>query len=246
VADIAASMPQTSSEAPSPGLLARIGGILFSPRETYAAVVARPKWLGVMLVTLPIAAACYYVILSSPDMQDAIIDGQLRAMASRGATVPDQAITQMETGIAYLPIIYAVAIPIIGPIFSAICAGVLLLVFSTLMGGTGTFRQVFAVVAHSGVVSTLAGIFSAALVAIGAKPMGMSPPGANLGVFVPMLEEGTFLVTFLSSVDLIFVWWLVSLSIGLAVLYKRRTGGIATALIAVYVTLMLLVAFARS
>jgi hypothetical protein len=131
---------------------------------------------------------------------------------------------------------------IIGPIINAIIAGILLWVFSMLMGGNGTFKQVYAVLAHSGVVSTLAAAFSAGLVLAGVPPSGVRPPGANLGVFVPFLEESSFVAVLLTSIDLILVWWLITLATGLAVLYKRRTGGIATSLVGVYVVIALIIA----
>ena len=79
-----ASVPDSVQNKPSPGLVARIAGVIFSPRETFAAVAARPRWLGVMLVTLVMSSAAYYVILSSRDMQEAIVDQQVRAIESRG------------------------------------------------------------------------------------------------------------------------------------------------------------------
>jgi hypothetical protein len=92
----------------------------------------------------------------------------------------------------------------------------------------------------------LSGLLSAGLIMIGAQPTGPNPPGANLGVFVPMLEETSFVTQFLSAIDLILVWWVVTLSIGLGVLYKRRTGGIATTLLLIYVLFALVIGYARS
>ena len=63
----------TTQPASQPGLLARMIGVLTSPKETFAAIAARPRWLGVMAITLAITATCQYLILSSPDMQDAMI-----------------------------------------------------------------------------------------------------------------------------------------------------------------------------
>ena len=142
---------------------------------------------------------------------------------------------------------FAGATLFLGPLFSAIVAGILLMIFSTLMGGAATFKQVYSVVAHSGVVSSLSGLLSAGLIMIGAPPTGPNPPGANLGIFVPMLDETSFVTQFLSAIDLVLVWWVVTtLSIGLAVLYKRRTGGIAITLLCLCVLFALVIGYARS
>jgi hypothetical protein len=41
---------------------------------------------------------------------------------------------------------------------------------------------------------------------------------------------------------LYLIWWLVSLAIGLGVLYRRRTGPIATTLLVIYATIGLIIA----
>ena len=50
----------------------------------------------------------------------------------------------------------------------------------------------------------------------------------------------------LGSIDLFRIWWLVSLAIGLAVLYKRRTSPIAWGLLAVYGIIVLVIAAVRA
>ena len=68
----------------------------------------------------------------------------------------------------------------------------------------------------------------------------------NLGVFVPFLEENTFAARLLRSIDLFQIWGIVSLAIGLGVLYKRRTAPIATTMFIVYFVIVAAVAAIRS
>ena len=237
-----ASVSDSVQNKPDPGLFARLIGVLFSPKETFAAIVARPRWLAVMIVTLVMSSAAYYVILSSQDMQDAIVDQQVRAMESRGNVVSDQQIANIERFIGYLPVGYAVGIFVLGPLFGAAIAGIVTGIFTTLMGGNGTFKQVFAVMNHAGFLPAISALFIAGMLAVGAKPIGARPPGANLGVFLPMLEETSFLAVLLRSIDMFLLWWMVVLAIGLGVLYKRRTGPIATTFIGLYIVIALLIA----
>jgi hypothetical protein len=241
VTDVA-SVSDSVQNKPDPGLFARLIGVLFSPKETFAAIVARPRWLAVMVVTLVMSSAAYYVILSSQDMQDAIVDQQVRAMESRGNVVSDQQIANIERFIGYLPVGYAVGIFVLGPLFGAAIAGIVTGIFTTLMGGNGTFKQVFAVMNHAGFIPAISALFIAGMLAVGAKPIGARPPGANLGVFLPMLEDTSFLAVLLRSIDMFLLWWLVVLAIGLGVLYKRRTGPIATTFIGLYIVIALLIA----
>jgi Yip1 domain len=241
VTDVA-SVSDSVQNKPDPGLVARLIGVLFSPKETFAAVVARPRWLAVMVVTLVMSSAAYYLILSSQDMQDAIVDQQVRAMESRGNAVSDQQIANIERFIGYLPVGYAVGIFVLGPLLGAAIAGIVTGIFTTLMGGNGTFKRVFAVMNHAGFIPAISALFIAGMLAVGAKPIGARPPGANLGVFLPMLEETSFLAVLLRSIDMFLLWWMVVLAIGLGVLYKRRTGPIATTFIGLYIVIALLIA----
>jgi hypothetical protein len=245
VTDIASASDQSQAR-PSPGLFARVIGVLLSPKETYAAVSNRPRWLGVVVITLALTAGAYYFILSSPAMQDAIIDQQIRAIESGGGTVTDEQVAGFETFIGYLPAIYAVGTVVMGIPIGAAIAGIMMWIFTTLMGGNATFKQVFAVMSHAGIISVLSPLLAAAMIAGGVELNGVRPPGANLGVFVPMLEETSFVAVMLGTIDLILVWWIVSLSIGLGVLYKRRTGPIATTFLGIYVLIALLVATVSS
>ena len=44
----------------------------------------------------------------------------------------------------------------------------------------------------------------------------------NLAVFLPMLDESSFLAKLLGTIDLFLVWWVVVLAIGLGVLYQAQ------------------------
>ena len=97
-------------------------------------------------------------------------------------------------------------------------------VFNAVLGGDATFKQVFSVVAHAGVVSLAQQLF---VYPLDYARGSLSSP-TNLGVFLPFLDENTFPARLLGAIDLFLIWWMVNLAIGLGVLYKRRTGPIAT------------------
>lgn len=227
--------------AREPGLFARVAGVVLSPRETYAAVAARPRALGVLLVVLAVVVAAQGIFLSTEVGRQATLDQQVEAMETFGVPVTDEAYARMEESMQWAPVIGGVNAVIFWPLMMAIIGALLHGVFGLLLGGAATFKQVFAIVAHSAVIIALQQLFS--------LPLSYARgefAGANLGAFVPMLEETSFVARFLAGIDLFFVWWIVSLAIGVGVLYRRRTGGIATTLLGIYVFLVLVVAFWRS
>ena len=110
--------------------------------------------------------------------------------------------------------------------------------FNAALGCDATFKQVFAVVAHSGVVLAVLSLFTAPL----AYARESLSSATNLAVFLPFLDESSFAARLLGSIDLIYIWWMLSLAIGLGVLYRKRTGPIATTMLAVYAAIGVIIA----
>src|SRR4051812_9563253 len=71
------------------GLAARVFGVLLSPRDTYAAVARRPRWLGVLVVVLTATILPTVVLLSTDVGQRAVLDQQLQTIEAFGRTVTD-------------------------------------------------------------------------------------------------------------------------------------------------------------
>jgi hypothetical protein len=178
---------------------------------------------------------------TTPVMREVLLDQQVKTIESFGVTINDQAYARMEEGIGRAAYTTPISLIIGIPIVAAIAAGIILAIWGMLMGGTGTFKQVYAILAHSGAIFALSVLF--------AMPLSYAThrlAGANLGVFVPTLEETSFLARFLGAIDLFFVWWSINIAIGVAVLFKKKTGGIAATFIGLYVLVALLLAIVRS
>ena len=54
-----------SMPVPQLPLLARIIGVIFSPKETFAAVAARPRWFGAIAVAVLIMGIADFALLST-------------------------------------------------------------------------------------------------------------------------------------------------------------------------------------
>ena len=219
------------------GLLARLVGVIFSPYQAYAAVAARPRWFGAFVVTVVIIAAAQGWLLSNEAIQQATLDQQVQVIEGFGATVTDEMYAGMERSLGRAQYTTAASIVFMSPIVNAILAGIVLGIFNAIMGGDATFRQAFAIVTHSGVISAAAQLISAPINFF--REQVSSP--MRLNALLPMLDEETFAGMLLGSIDLLVIWWLVSLAIGVGVLYKRRTGPIMTSFVGVYLGLVLVV-----
>jgi hypothetical protein len=123
-------------------------------------------------------------------------------------------------------------------VITLVVVGILYAVFNALLGGSASFTQVAAVVAHSGAVTLVQQLFIAPLNYVRESMSSAT----NLGVFVPFLDEGNIVARFLGVIDLFIVWWLLVMAIGLGVLYRRRTAPIFWSFIGIYVIIALVVA----
>jgi hypothetical protein len=65
----------------------------------------------------------------------------------------------------------------------------------------------------------------------------------NLSAFMPNVDEHSFAFRLARSVDLFLIWWLVVLAIGLSVLYRRKTSGVALTLFGIYGAVVVLITF---
>jgi hypothetical protein len=231
-----------AADAQGKSLPARFAGILFAPRATYAAVAARPRWLGIFLTVYLITASAATALMSTEVGRNALLDRQIAQQESFGSKMTQAQIDRLEKFSVYFvyatPVLQFAGLVLGGLVIS----GLAFAVFNAMLGGDATFKQVFAIVAHSGVVLAVLSLFTTPL-AYARESMTST---TNLAVFLPFLDESSFAARFLGSIDLIFIWWMVSLAIGLGVLYRKRTGPIAITMLSVYAAIGLIIAAVKS
>ena len=237
------NMTTSAGVTPAPqGLLARFIGIITAPKDTFASVVASPKWLGMLAATTLIVAFFTALPLTTEAGRQAAIDQQVQQMQSFGMTVNDQMYEQIQKGAGRMPYTTGGAILVFSPLMAVVFAGLLFVVFNVALGGEASFKQVFAIFAHAGVISAISAIFSGVVNYFRAGTGSV----ANLGALLPMLPEKSFLAGFLGTVDVFLIWYFVVLAMGLAVLYRRRTQPIAISLLAVYAVIAVVIALVKS
>jgi hypothetical protein len=224
--------------APAKSLPARFMGILFAPRATYADVSAHPRWLGIFLTVFLITAAAATALMSTEIGRNALLDQQIAQSEAYGRKMTQEQIDRLEKISSYYvygaPVIQLVSLGV----GCLVISGIAFAIFNAMLGGDASYKQVFAVVAHSGVVLAVLSLFTTPLAYARESMSGTT----NLAVFLPFLDDSSFLARLLGSIDLIFIWWMLSLAIGLGVLYRKRTGPIATTMFALYAAIAVIIA----
>jgi hypothetical protein len=234
---------QTPAE--TPGLMARIIGIVFSPRATYAAVVRRPQIVGVLLITLLTNGGLQFWLFSSEPGRRATtrqMEERIRQMEAQGQEVSAEGRAFMEGLGRVLGPALAGAQIVVGPVVLAFFAIVTMALLNALIGGAATFRQMYAVFSHSGVIGTVGVLFQTPLMYV---TEDVTSP-TSLRRLAPFGPEDTFVAHLLGGLDLVFIWWFFNLAIGLAVLYRSRTAPFAISLLGLYAGVMLVVALVQS
>ena len=224
------------------GLASRAIGVITSPGATYADVVSRPRAVGALLVIVALIAAGSLVFFNTQVGQDALLDQQIRMVEAFGGQVNDAMYDILERRAPYSAYFTAGSQIVFLPLSMLAVAGIGFVIFNAIGGGDATFKQLFTVVVHSGFVLTLAQFF---VLPLNYARESISSP-TNLAVFLPFLDENTFGARLLGAIDLFYLWWMVNLSIGFGVLYKRRTGPIIVGMLIAYVVIAVAVAAIRS
>jgi hypothetical protein len=244
MSEIAAPAPPVSLP-PAAGMsfAARFVGILTSPRATFADVAARPRWFGMIAAMVIVGIVAGTALMATDAGRLAALDATRTQMKSFGITLPPEAEAKMERDMMEMPL-WRMALSssfgqiLVGGLLPLALAGILFLVFNVMMGGDATFKQMFATVVHAHPITIIGMLFTTPMMYF----RGTMTGATNLAVFLPMLDESSFLAKLLGSIDLIRVWWILILAIGLGVLYKRKTGPIATTLFVVYGIIAVIIA----
>ena len=221
------------------GLVSRFLGIIFSPSVVFEYVVQTPNWLGMLLVTSITGAVFIGGFMSTEVGQEAWLDQALSQASASAGEISDQQVATMEKIQPYVGLIGAGQVLLGGPLVTLVLSGLLFVVFSTILGATSTFRQLFSVVVHSGVIGTVQNIF---IWPLNYFRETMSPSPTSLAALLPMLDEDSFMYGLANAIDLFLLWWLVVLAVGLAILYKKKAKSVALSLFIVYGLIAIVIA----
>jgi hypothetical protein len=213
-------------------------GVVFSPGELFERVARAPRWFAMLAVVTAIYIVSVSAFMFTDVGQDAWMEQALERTERFGGQVTDAQIERMEGMKPYAGYFAAGQMLFFIPLVSLAIAGIGFTVFNVALGGSASFRQVFSIVVHAG---ALGGLLQFFVWPLNYLRESMSSP-TSLSVFLPMLEESTFLFRFLRAVDLLIVWWVVVLAIGLAVLYRRPAQRVAWSFLAIYAVIALAIA----
>jgi hypothetical protein len=234
----AESTASTILHRDSDSLPARVMGVLRSPRGTFEAVSAEPRWKGILALTFVVSAVSSALLLGTEVGQLALLDQWERTAIAFGQPIDDAQYAAMLDASRDGGIAYAVASSLAsGPVLALALAALLFVLFRRSSPGV-SYQQVLAVVAHAGVILAVRQVIAAPVNY--ARETLASPTTASL--FVTMLDEASPVARFFGVIDLFVLWWIGALAVGMSVLYRRPARPLAIRFVGAYITLALILA----
>jgi len=217
----AASTPATSAPAPS-NSIARIFGVIFSPKETFESIVQRPTWLAPLLTLCIILIATVAIYghrvgwLGMMEKQDAKVSRIQQMSKAQQQQV-------LAAQVKYAPVAAYVEVALIPFVGALVVASVLMAAFNIIVGTQIKFSTAFGVVSYAyvpGIISSLLGIVVLFLKDPAAIDL-QNLVASNAGALVPS-DAPAWRTSLFTAIDIFSFWEMLLMAIGFSVAAPRK------------------------
>jgi Yip1 domain len=212
----------------------RVVDTFIAPSKTFNDILRDSSWwlpwlLGV-LVTLGFGVAIQQKIGWDKTYNNILLQAS-QAQQDRLAQLPaDQQARQRAIGAAFVKYIFW-GTPVLGLLFAAIAAAVLLATLNFGLGGNATFGRMFALWMYGTLPFVIQGILGiiAIFAGLDADSFNLKNPiGTNIGYFLPQ-DLPKWLIALGTSIDVLTIWVLILLTLGCAIVGKTKRSTAAVA-----------------
>ncbi len=210
---------------------ARLSGVFFEPKKTFADIAERPKWLAPLLI-ICLITLIYFVFYGQHIGWSTYLDQQMEtntALQQRLERLsPEQRASAIRLQEKLVPIGFYAGSIIGVPVWFLISAGILMGLASGVMSAGITFKQIFAIQCYAALPTVILRVL--AIVVMFLKSPGdfnvLNPVGFNPAAYLDPVTTSKFVYSFLTGLDLFAIWALILAAIGIkAAAGKRITSG---------------------
>jgi Yip1 domain len=234
-----------NAEASTP--LSQVGRVVdtfIAPSKTFNDILRDSSWwlpwLFGVLVTLGYSAAIQQKIGWDKTYSNILQHSSETQQERFQQLSPDQQARQKA--IASSATKYIVwASPVLGLLFTAIAAGLLLMTLNFGLGGHAKFGQLFAVWMYATLPWLIQSILATIVLFAGLDADAFNlknPVGTNVGYYLPT-DWPQWLIAFGTSIDVLTIWVLILVIIGCAIVARTKLAATATAVVGWWVLLTL-------
>jgi hypothetical protein len=209
--------------APAPmNAFARLGGVLFNPKETFADIARKPSFVAPLALLMVLGIAFAWMMNQRVDWPNYI-----RQQAEKNPRFAQLSEEQKQQAIApqtrYAPT-FAYAIGALGsPLAALIMSGVFMLALNLGAGAQIRFPQAFGAVSHGFMPSAIASVLGIVIMSL--KSFGDVDPeniiASHAAAFLDN-EAPRWMVSLGSSFELFWIWVLALFAIGFSAINPKK------------------------
>jgi hypothetical protein len=212
----------------------RVVDAFIAPTKTFTDILRDRSWwlpwlLGV-LVTLGFGFAVQQKIGWDKTYNNILLQGSQSQQDRLAQLPPAEQVRQKAIGAAFVKYIFWTT-PVLGLLFAAIVALVLMATLNFVLGGHAKFGHMFALWMYATLPFMIQGILGIITIFAGLDADSFNlknPVGTNIGYFLP-LDSPKWLMAFGTAIDILTIWVLILLTIGSAIVAKMKTSTAAVA-----------------
>lgn len=224
------SIARETPETAAPGSLPkRIADVFLAPISLFERFGPKAPWVDVMLVAVVVGT----IVM-------ALIPGDVWVQTVRDQLAGNPETQGMDPGaMVGVQRIVAIVASLIAPwIILFVQSGILLVIFTMLMGGEAKYRQYLAVGAHAAIVGAVGQVVALPLIIA----QGNAQAGISLGALMPGAEG--FLPAFLGAFNVFLLWQIVLLALGVTAINRRGSPAAALGiLLGIFVLIAAVIGF---
>jgi hypothetical protein len=213
--------PAQAPEADS-NSVARIFGVLFSPKATFQSIVRRPTWWLPILVLVVLAVAVV-AIFGERGGWPSYLQKQMASNARFQQLPAQQQQQQMAIALKYTPPFADGEVIVVVPLAIVIIAAIFLATFNLIHGTQIKFKTALSIVSYASVPGIISGLL--AIVVISLKDPAtvdlQNIVAANASAFISG-EVARWKVMLLGSIDIFSFWEMFLMAVGFGVAAPRK------------------------
>jgi hypothetical protein len=222
--------PPVPEEQPAGSFLSRLLGVFISPGATFADIARKPGFIA-PVATIIVAAWTLFDSMYWKVGMETMTRLTLERSPFTSRMPPEQVEKAISDSAGHLTrqlIITDVSIPLVTILFLLIVAGLGMMIVNAVLGGQAKFKTLFSVASYAQLPAILGYVLGLVVILFGGTDNldPQNPIPLNLAFFLNYKEVPKPLFALAGSVDIVVVWMVVLLGVGMS----RATGGKVKAL----------------
>lgn len=212
-----AQAPQSESNS-----VARIFGVLFSPKATFESIVRRPTWW-LPVVLLILLGVIVVGIFDKRGGWPVYLQKQMESNSRFQQLSPQQQQQQMAAALKYTPPFVYGEVAVVVPLAIVVIAAILLATFNLLHGTQIKYKTALSIVSYAWVPGIITSLLGIAVISL-KDPATVDLQNivvANASAFISS-DAARWKIMLLSSVDIFTFWEMFLLAIGFGVAAPRK------------------------